>query len=413
MRLQAGWLAALALVTASAQTPQRKLLVVSVDGLDQRYLSDAGTLGLRIPNIRRLIGEGQWSQGVVGVVPTVTWPSHTTIITGVTPPVHGIRGNRRPAADGGDYYWDVSLLHARTLLDAVKDAGRTSATITWPVTVGAPSDFNLPEYFVRRRGGDMDTRSVASKAKPADLAARITAMFPSFPQQWMDDRTRTLAVLYLLRTARPDLILAHLVDLDSEAHDMGPFTTEANATLEHIDSLIGEMLNALPPGYAFVLTSDHGFEAVHKEVNVGALAKARGVKGVTGAGGIAFAETPEAAAFLAELKSEGGHGIGRPIPRDEILRFALDLAGKAAVYESAPNVLFSFGSNGAPDHGTPREAGNHGHWPTRYRSVYVAWGRGLKAERLPEFSQTEIAGRLAALLGLQFTPGPNSSPTRE
>src|SRR5215475_9864489 len=192
---------------ANARQP---LLVVSVDGLDQRYLANADAMGLKIPHIRRILREGQWSAGVVGVVPTITWPSHTTILTGVGPEVHGIRSNRKPASEGGDYPWSVRELKARTLLDAAHEAGLKTAAITWPVTVDAPVDFNLPEYFQRRRGGAMDLRSIESRSRPRDLVARISGMFPSFSQEWMDDRTRALAVVYLLKTERPDFMVVHL-----------------------------------------------------------------------------------------------------------------------------------------------------------------------------------------------------------
>src|SRR5271168_3014193 len=84
---------------------RQHLVVISVDGLDNRYLLNADRLGLKIPNLRRMMREGQFSRGVIGVVPTVTWPSHTTIITGVDPVVHGILGNQRPKSEGGEYYW--------------------------------------------------------------------------------------------------------------------------------------------------------------------------------------------------------------------------------------------------------------------------------------------------------------------
>src|SRR4051812_560472 len=244
-----------AFLFACAAFARQPLLVISVDGLDQRYLADRAPLKARIPNIRRLMREGQWSRGIVGVLPTITWPSHTTIISGADPEQHGIRGNRRPAAEGGDYYWSVQLLKSRTLLDAARAAGLKAATVTWPVTVDAPVDYNLPEYFQRRRGGAMDLRAIGGKSTPPDLVERITAMFPSFPQEWMDDRTRTQAVVWLLKTVRPDLILLHLVDLDSEQHDNGPFTREAAAMLEYTDELIGQMLAALPKGYAVALVS--------------------------------------------------------------------------------------------------------------------------------------------------------------
>ena len=85
--------------TASSQksAQKTKLLVLSVDGLDNRYLQNASEMGLKIPNIRRLMREGSWaSGGVTGEVPTVTWPSHTTLLTGVPPRVHGILGNQKP-----------------------------------------------------------------------------------------------------------------------------------------------------------------------------------------------------------------------------------------------------------------------------------------------------------------------------
>src|SRR4030095_4491645 len=134
----------------------RPLLVISVDGLDYRYLRDCDKLGLKIPNLRRLTREGEVTEGIIGVFPTVTWPSHTTLITGVDPRFHGILGNRRPREEGGDYYWDVALLKTTTLWHAAREAGLETAAITRHVTVGATIDFNLPEYFQKRRGGAMD-----------------------------------------------------------------------------------------------------------------------------------------------------------------------------------------------------------------------------------------------------------------
>lgn len=389
-------------VPVLAQTP-RRVLLVSIDGLDQRYLADADRLGLKIPNLRKLMRESEWSEGVVGVFPTVTWPSHTTIISGVVPSVHGILGNRRPRSDGGEYYWSASLLKAKTLLDAMKAAGRTTAAVTWPVTVDAPVTYNLPEYFEHRRGGDMDTRSVESKATPPDLVQKIATMFPAFPQQWMEDRTRTLAVIYLLKTTQPDLILVHLVDLDAEAHENGPFTREANATLEHLDQLVGDLLQAMPAGYDLVLVSDHGFEKVNEVVNLAAVAKSRNTEGVLVRPTIVIASTPAAHDLLRQLQSDGTFGVGRQIPVEELQRFAPDLKSAVAVFEPAPGYEFA---DSGPERSKPREIGNHGYWPARYHAVYLVRGQGIHAGRIPEMSQTEIAGRVAKRLGIAFTPGP-------
>jgi arylsulfatase A-like enzyme len=370
------------------------LVVISVDGLDNRYLAEPDQRGLKIPTLRKLMREGQYSRGVIGVVPTITWPSHTTIITGVDPVVHGILSNWRPP---GDRYLDYAQIQSPNLIGAAHKAGLTVAAITWPVTVGAPVDWNLPEFFSIRRGGDMDLRSVESKANPPDLVAKIAADTPAFAQQWMDDRIRTMAALWILRHERPQLMLLHLVDLDSEEHDNAPFTREAYATVEHTDQLIGEIVAALPAGTALAVVSDHGFERVDRIVNVKSAAP-----DVTQSGSILLAPDEKTAAQIRELKKDPKYGIGREISKDEFARFPSTLnANPAAVFDSAEGVMFGNTASGELT-AKPGEIGNHGHWPMRYRSVYVLWGSGISKGVLPEMSLKDIAGRLAAVTGTPF-----------
>ena len=199
-----------------------RVVLLSVDGLDHRYLRDCDRLGLKIPNLRRLMREGAWAQGVIGEVPTITWPSHTTILTGCRP-----RCTEFSRISAGTY----SLIQVKTLWDALAAAHRTSAAITWPVTVNAPITWNLPEYFEKRQGGAMDLAAIRKKATPG-LLDEIAAEYPSFAQQWMDDRTRTLAAIFLIEKKRPDFLAIHLVDLDAEEHDTEPFSAASKAILD-------------------------------------------------------------------------------------------------------------------------------------------------------------------------------------
>ncbi len=166
---------------------------------------------------------------VVGEVPAITRPAHTTLPTGVPPSMHG----------------------------SLRRKGLTSAAINGPVTVNAPVTWNLPEYFEKRQGGAMDLGAIRKYAT-AGLVEEIAAAFPSFAQQWMDDRTRTLAALFLMERKQPDFLAVHLVDLDAEEHDTGPFSAASNAILEYTDELIGRILAALPPETVFGLVADHG-----------------------------------------------------------------------------------------------------------------------------------------------------------
>src|ERR1700720_4684943 len=249
---------------ATSLAAKQPLVVISVDGLGNRYLLDAGHMGLAIPNLRKLMREGQVSRGVIGVVPTITWPSHTTIITGADPVKHGILANWRPP---GEKYLDYSQIKVPTLIGAAHAAGLTIATINWPVTVDAPVDWNIPEYFATRRGAAKERGTVESKANPADLFEKIAQAYPSFPQEWMDDRNRTQAAMYLLQHQKPRLLLIHLADLDSEEHDNAPYTRESKAIVERSDELIGQILSVLPAGSALAVVSDHGFEKVNTTVD--------------------------------------------------------------------------------------------------------------------------------------------------
>jgi predicted AlkP superfamily pyrophosphatase or phosphodiesterase len=376
---------AIAIASAPLAAQDRRVVLLSVDGLDHRYLRDCDRLGLKIPNLRRLMREGAWAQGVIGEVPTITWPAHTTILTGVPPSVHGIQQNQR---------WDYSLIQVKTLWDALAAAHRTSAAITWPVTVGAPITWNLPEYFEKRQGGAMDLAAIRKKATPG-LLDEIAGVYPSFAQQWMDDRTRTLAALFLMEKKRPDFLAIHLVDLDAEEHDTEPFSAPSKAILEYTDELIGRLLQALPKDAAFVLVSDHGFVAVEKTVH-------------PAAGEVTpfwvSASDSAAAARLEELRQDPANGIGRRIPHEEWARYRPNVREPLAAYEPADRFLFSPQPTEG-SYGKPYEIGTHGLWPARpdYRSVFVMWAPDIRAEKLPEMSMLGIFPHLLRLLGITPT----------
>ena len=210
-----GLLAALCLPADAAA--RHKLLVISVDGLDWRYLRDADALGLKMPNIRKLIAESQVADGVVGVWPTITWPSHTTMLTGEPPVPARHPGQCRRAAG---HHPELLVRHQDQSADPdpMRDGGGPAPLrrVNWPVTVEAKITWNLPEVYAKRNGDFSDLDTVDRYGTPG-LVAEITRTYPSFAYRWLDDRTRTLATIYLLKRKQPDLMLLHLAELDSEA----------------------------------------------------------------------------------------------------------------------------------------------------------------------------------------------------
>ena len=91
-----------------AQTT-KYVVMISIDGLRPEFYKD---YSWPAPNIQSLARNGVYAEGVRGVFPTVTYPSHTTIITGALPAKHGIYYNTPFEPDGqtGNWYWDESLI---------------------------------------------------------------------------------------------------------------------------------------------------------------------------------------------------------------------------------------------------------------------------------------------------------------
>lgn len=385
------------LLAAALWGQRRPLIVISVDGLDQRYLRDADKLGLKIPTLRKLMREGEFTGGLIGVVPTVTWPSHTTVITGVAPREHGILGNRRPVGDTGDYYWMADMLHVKTLWHATRKAGLKSAAITWPVTVNADIDFNLPEYFRSRDGGSMDYASVFEKAT-VGLVEKIERFDPSFRQVWVDDRTRKVAAVYLLKREKPDLILLHFVDLDAVAHEHGPFEKEANEALETTDRYIAEIVAAAPANAVIAVLGDHGFERVDRDLNLNTLAKqVDGVGKLGNVGGLLTTTDPAVAKRLRDSAL-----LGREVPLSEVLRFMPE-AKLVAAFEPKRNEGFASKAGDAL-YVAPYEKGNHGWWPglEDYRAGFVLWGSGIAAGTKPALPMESPARRFAEILDIRL-----------
>lgn len=399
-------IAALAFGAAFAAMPAahakpHKLMILSVDGLDWRYLRDRDAQGMALPNLRRLLARSQVADGVTGVWPTVTWPSHTTMLTGQPPDRHGILANAGGPPDPALSYWSYRKITVPTLTQCVRDAGRTVGAVNWPVTVEAPINWNLPEVYTRRNGDSSDMETVDRFATPG-LVSEIGRALPSFNQQWLDDRSRTLAARYLLKTRQPDLMLLHLAETDSEQHEEGPFSPHAKAVLERSDELIGDILKVLPKDYVLALVSDHGFEQVDHIANLPALAAADGVDGaMTISAGMVTSTDPK---VIAWLRAQSGKGaVGREIPAAELAHYAPRSTGTG--FEPAPHVMFGSRKDAASS--ASANKGNHGFWPTRpdYHSVFLLSGPGIKPGRLGTIEMTSLDARFESVLGLACPHG--------
>lgn len=273
-------LAALAFSTFAHAAPKTHLLVISIDGMRPDYVTEADKHGLKVPNLRRFIAEGAYAEGVNGVIPTLTYPSHTTIMTGVWPLQHGIYGNQKFDPEdklNGAVITDYNTIKVQTLWNAAKKAGYTVGSVGWPVTTGTMGkDFNWITPANAQIEGAADGETVSAKIPdsqivyPADL---LTTLQPDLPKQGNlgPDEHRFAWTLGIMRRYKPELMTTHLVDLDHAEHEHGPFSPEANATLERIDKEVGEIIaeeKRIYPDAYVAIVSDHGFQPVNHTVSL-------------------------------------------------------------------------------------------------------------------------------------------------
>jgi predicted AlkP superfamily pyrophosphatase or phosphodiesterase len=413
---------------APAQTTQPVLIMISIDGLRPDYVTAADTHGMKIPNLRRFLKEGAFADGVTGVIPTVTYPSHTTLITGVWPTKHGILANTTFDPLGKNqsgWYWYAEDIKVPTLWDAARQAGMTTASIQWPVSVGARVTWNIPEVW--RANTDEDAKLLRALATDG-LLPELEAELGPYPrgQDVEDDERRGTFTARVINKKRPQLLTLHLVALDHVEHETGPFSRESFAVLERQDAVVGKLRDAverIAPGSAYVaIVSDHGFVNIQSRFNPFVAFRDAGLitlngRTVTGwkampwtAGGSAAivvkdpgdaAAVAEVRALLDKLAADPANGIDRVLGADE-LHARGGFPNASFLIGCKPGWFVGSGYEGAVVTKTNR-FGTHGHLPDlpELRAAFFFVGPGVPAARsLGLIDMRDIAPTVAKRLGL-------------
>ena len=333
--------------SAQDQTPPA-LVMVSVDGMKPEYVTQAEQHGAKVPNLRRMMKDGMYAEGVQGVVPTVTYPSHTTLITGVWPAKHGIYANTLfdPLEKGKQaWYWYAEDLKVPTLYDAAREAGRKTASVQWPVTVGAKITWDIPEVW--RASDENDLKLVHATATPGlmeEVRKDLGEYRGGIDAAVEADEVRARYAEWILVKKQPSLLLLHLLALDHLEHETGLYSNEDLAALERLDEAIGKLRATAERTFfgrvVFAVVSDHGFVNVGKQVNFGpAFVKAglitldekekvkdwKAFPWVTGGSAAILLKDPkdqyvaaQVRELLAKLASDPANGIDRVLEADEL-----------------------------------------------------------------------------------------------
>ena len=403
----------------------RKVIMISIDGLKGTTLASLASRDINAPNLKEMVTKGAVSAGLVGVFPSVTYPSHTTIVTGQLPARHGILGNNLFDPErkmNAAWYWYTEQIRVPTLWDLARKSGLKTASVYWPVTVGAGIDFNIPEF---REPHTIEDRLLFRSAGTPGLTAEFEKKVSEIPVVGFTDTLRARMAAYLITTRKPDLLLLHLIDLDHEEHSYGPDAPEALRMLEKIDQGLGVIRQAvrdtgLEKETVFVIVSDHGFYPVEKSLHPEAVLTALGLSAPAGGpvswriathrNGASFsviARDPQDRAAISQvtktfqwLKDEGGWGIDRVLSRQE-----LDAAGAYSDAFLAVSMKsgYAVGANQSGPWITSSGAtkGTHGYLPgpLELDASFAVFGPGIAARKLPRARLIDVAPTVANLLG--------------
>lgn len=268
------------------QTPGVPVVLISIDGLMPDQLLNPDRYGLKIPNLKRLVAEGAHATGVQGVLPTVTFPSHTTMITGVSPAKHGILANTPfdPLGKNLDgWYWYAEDIRVETLWDVLRKSGMTSGNVEWPVSVGAPIDFNIVQFW--RAGVAEDVKAIRALSTPglmADVEKTLGVTYPNGNDYSVAaDEKRAEFNIFILQHRRPRFMTTYFSGLDEVQHETTAGSAESRQALEVIDGLVGKVRAAAESsggGRAVIcVVSDHGFARTEKELHLNAALREAGL----------------------------------------------------------------------------------------------------------------------------------------
>ncbi len=420
---------------APAADPDRIVVLMSVDGLANFYMDDPAA---EMPTIRKLAAEGAKAASMRASDPTVTWPNHTTLVTGVSPARHGVVGNNyfdRAKGEKVTLIWDPVLdkdeiVKVPTIFDVAKAAGLKTAGIRWPATRNAKSlDWNSPDVGKEELVTKYTTPELQQECKDAgfNIVYGDEGKTVSPKEAMAEDEMWTKVFNMVLHKHRPNLALLHVVAVDHTEHSDGPRSEGAYAAIKAADEQVRQVWEELQkefPGKAtLVIVSDHGFSANKTKISpLDTLQKAGLVqmKGTRVTGGAVQAVTQGGSVMLyvsddanrdtvvKQVKQAfaGVEGIEKVVGPDEFAEYGI---GDSRRDPHAPDMLieakigYFFGDTAA---GNKKEnKGSHGHdshYP-ELRAMFVASGKGIKpGVKLGEIENKSVAPTIAKLLGIEM-----------
>ncbi len=413
---------------------EQHVILISIDGFRPEFYKDPSW---NMTHLRQAMKNGVYADGVDGVFPSVTYPSHTTMITGVKPIKHGIYYNTpiEPDSTTGKWFWQYSTIKVPTIFTAAKDKGLITASVFWPVSVGSEATYNIPEYWYlpEVKGGKRNmTKALAENAKPAGLYEEVKNNAVGQLEEidfdgdylGIDDNLARMSG-YVIRKYKPSFLSLHLVTVDHFAHEQGRDGDKVRAAVAGVDNALKSIMEAvdkagLTASTTFIITGDHGFVDIHTALapnvllaNAGLFDKDHPEKRKAyfhTAGGSAFLhltdknDTKTLNKVIAVLNQLPATQRAMFVIKD---RKALDQVGADpnAALALAPMQGYTYSGAATGAYLRAASGGTHGFFPDfkEIQTGFVAFGKGIKkGVVIPQMGLVDIAPLVTNLLQLNL-----------
>lgn len=220
------------------------MIVISFDAVSCEDLESLR----KLPNFSKMIKEGALIKNVDSIYPSLTYPAHATIVTGRYPKNHGVINNTVIdfKHDNPNWYWYSKSINGDTIYDVAENQGLRTCSILWPVSGRSKITYNMPEICCTRNYDNQIIKSAMSGSLiyQFKMNKRFQYLRRGIQQPYLDNFAVEVAKK-TIREKKPNLLLLHLVDVDTQKHNYGTKSNEVIKGLERHDKRLGEIIEVL------------------------------------------------------------------------------------------------------------------------------------------------------------------------
>ncbi|WP_235938230.1 ectonucleotide pyrophosphatase/phosphodiesterase [Chitinophaga solisilvae] len=368
---------------SATQQSKPYVIMISIDGFRYDYAEKHNAV-----NLLRLSGQGVRATAMQPSFPTLTFPNHYTLATGMYPAHHGLVDNHfydrkrdsiyrvgnRNTVEDGTWYGGIPLWVLAEKQQMI------SASYFW---VGSESAIQnvRPTYYFRYQ-------------EKTGIDSRIQQVV-----NWLS----------LPEDQRPHLITFYFPEVDHSGHSYGPDSDSTRKAVQFVDAAIGKMVqevNKLHLPVNFIVVADHGMLSIDQDhpITLPDSPAIKSLRKVVSSEKMMYYGNNEADIQAAyNIFKQHQHHYTAWLKKETPDRWHY---GQEDVYNRIGDIILVAEANHVFDIGRRVPPGHHGfdNNLTDMNAIFMAWGPAFRSNtRIPTFENIHVYPLVARILGLTIT----------